>query len=447
MLLFRAFTTDRRRVWTAVLVYYLTQWVGQDYFSPQAFGFFLYLVCLVVVLRYLDRSPPRRAIDRRPFLLQIRGLERVAVPDRVRRALCLALVPTMLVIASSHQLTPVVLVLALAVIVAVGAGGPRWLPWVMAAITIGWICWLGRTYIAANMQSMIRSLGALESNTGATFVDLGRASFLQQVVDWTDRLLTALIWPLAFAGFVRQRRLDQRESVPALLALVPVPLLAANDYGGEMLFRVFLFGAPFLAFLVSGLLQPPGQPAVVGALPSVRARRRRRMRPRPAAALSLVTVLVLGAMFVIAYDGKERMNYFTTDERAASQWLYDTAPRGALITAINSNYPWAFEHYEYYDYDFLEYLPPRDRARLVTDPLPIMQRFLVAGCIRPAYFILTRSQEVEVRYTASLDPRSLPAIRTAMLSTPSFRLAYHNRDTDVYRVMPGLCPLQRNGSR
>jgi GT2 family glycosyltransferase len=455
LLLFRSLTTDRRRIWTAVLVYYLTQWVGQDYFSPQAFAFFLYLVCIAVVLRYLGPASSRRgwrgrrraAVERRPFLLQIAGLERVAVPSRVRRALAIGLVPVMVVIASSHQLTPIVLVIALAVLVAVRAAGPRWLPWVMAAITIGWIAWLGRTYVLANMQSLIRAFGALESNTGATFVALGRASFEQQLVDWTDRLLTALIWPLALAGFLRQRRLDQRESVPAVLALVPVPMLAANDYGGEMLFRVCLFATPFLAFLVAGLLQPPGPRARAGALPSPRRRRSRRVPARAAAAFSLAIVLALGAMFVVAYDGKERMNYFTTYERTASTWLYDTAPKGALITAINSNYPWAFEHYEYYDYDFLEYLPPRDKARLVTDPLPVMEKFLAAGCTRPAYFIVTRSQEVEVRYTASLDPRSVRSIVLAMRSTPMFRLDYHNRDVDVYQVLAQQCPSGSGGSR
>jgi hypothetical protein len=195
------------------------------------------------------------------------------------------------------------------------------------------------------------------------------------------------------------------------------------------------------------LLQPPGLGTPAGALPSARVRRRRRMPARPAAALSLAVVLALATMFVIAYDGKERMNYFTTSERAGSRWLYDNAPRGALITAINSNYPWAFEHYEYYDYDFLEYLPPRDRARLVKDPLPIMQKFLAAGCTRPTYFILTRSQEVEVRYTASLDPRSVTAIQRAMRGSTLFRLNYHTRDVDIYKVIADLCPPQAKGSR
>jgi hypothetical protein len=82
---------------------------------------------------------------------------------------------------------------------------------------------------------------------------------------------------------------------------------------------------------------------------------------------------------------------------------------------------------------------------LVSHPLPVMEKFLAAGCTRPTYFIVTRSQEVEVRYTASLDPRAVPAIVQAMRSTPLFRLAFHNRDVDVYRVLPDHCPAGTGG--
>ncbi len=446
ILLFRTFTTDRRRVWIAVLVYYLTAWVGQDYFSPQAFSFFLYLVVLVVALRLLGATPTRRGGQLQPAervrrLLHGGAIDRETLSPASRRALCVAVVLMMLAIASSHQLTPIMLTVALGVLVAVRVSGPRWLPWVMAAITVAWILWLGRTYVSANMQSIVRAFGALMSNTQNGFVNLQDASVGQQVVDWTDRLLTALVWPAAAAGFWRQWRYGRQETVPVLLALVPVPMLAANDYGGEILFRVCLFALPFLAFLISGLFQAPEPGAAVeyAAVSADAGPQCKVVRQRPRPVATLVACLVLAPMFLIAYDGKERMNYFSPSERAASTWLYDTAPRGSLITSINSNYPWAFVHYEYYDYDFLEYLPPAQRAALVTRPAAVLERFLAAGCDRPAYLVLTRSQDVEVRYTASLDPRSVPQISRAVRNDPYFRLVYGNRDASIYEVDPSAC--------
>ena len=46
LLIFRALTDDRRLVWLAVWVYTCANWVGQDYFSPQAFSYFMYLTLI-----------------------------------------------------------------------------------------------------------------------------------------------------------------------------------------------------------------------------------------------------------------------------------------------------------------------------------------------------------------------------------------------------------------
>ena len=48
------------------------------------------------------------------------------------------------------------------------------------------------------------------------------------------------------------------------------------------------------------------------------------------------------------------MNYFTPQEVTAAQWLYRTAPAGAQVIAVNSNFPWAFVHYNRYSYTFLD---------------------------------------------------------------------------------------------
>ena len=44
-------------VWTGIWLFALGNWIGQDYFSPQAFAFFLYLVVVLVVVRWLGRRP------------------------------------------------------------------------------------------------------------------------------------------------------------------------------------------------------------------------------------------------------------------------------------------------------------------------------------------------------------------------------------------------------
>ena len=53
ILIARAFTSDQRLIWTTAWLFELGNWVGQDYFSPQAFAFFLYLTVIAVCLRWL----------------------------------------------------------------------------------------------------------------------------------------------------------------------------------------------------------------------------------------------------------------------------------------------------------------------------------------------------------------------------------------------------------
>src|SRR4051812_20625206 len=50
-LIFRTFTVDRRLIWSAMGIFFLGSWVGQDYFSPQACAYFLYLTFIALCLR------------------------------------------------------------------------------------------------------------------------------------------------------------------------------------------------------------------------------------------------------------------------------------------------------------------------------------------------------------------------------------------------------------
>src|SRR5215469_4462074 len=55
-IIFTTATTDKRLVWLALWFFYLTNWIGQDYFSPQGFNFFLYLVIIAILLKYFKVS-------------------------------------------------------------------------------------------------------------------------------------------------------------------------------------------------------------------------------------------------------------------------------------------------------------------------------------------------------------------------------------------------------
>src|SRR2546422_651786 len=75
-MIFTSFTTDKRLIWLGLWFFYLTNWIGQDYFSPQGLNFFLYLVIIAILLKWF-KIPPKAL----PLVPWQRGQSRVRFPQ------------------------------------------------------------------------------------------------------------------------------------------------------------------------------------------------------------------------------------------------------------------------------------------------------------------------------------------------------------------------------
>jgi Glycosyl transferase family 2 len=426
ILIARAFTSDQRLIWTAAWLFELGNWVGQDYFSPQAFSYFLYLTVIAVSLRWLW-NPGRAGAG---------PGSRPQVPMAVRYALVACMLPLMLAIASSHQLTPFMLIAALGILAAFRQLRPAALPVVMAvATTAGWIAFGALPWLAANEFQIFAGLGVPWANTSAHLVGQGAVPFDQYLVNWGARLLSAGMGILAVIGFWRYRRrhgaTDRRSwNRIALLAAAAFPAVAANSYGGEIIFRVYLFALPFLAVAAAAAFFPG--PAALPR-PAAAARRPSGRRPLGASLALLATSLVLAAGFTLGNYGKEAMNYFTPAEVAAAQWLYQTAPRGAQVVAANSNFPWAFVHYDWYTYTFLD-TPPALGTAAQQAPVATMTDIMATHRPGPSYLILTKSQAAEISLTGQWPPGAFSRLSHALLASGQFRTVYHNSDVVILEL-------------
>ena len=88
---FRGLTRNTRLIWLGLWFFFIINWVGQDYFSPQAMAYVLYLACIGLLIR---RSVTLKAHQLVPFVLVVA------------------------VVAASHQITPMMLLLAVTALVA-----------------------------------------------------------------------------------------------------------------------------------------------------------------------------------------------------------------------------------------------------------------------------------------------------------------------------------------
>ncbi len=411
LLIYRTFTEDRRLIWTAVWLFYVANWVGQDYFSPQSVAYALHLGVLAVVLRRFGRP--------------------AAEGGRPRPAVWTVLV-TLLVtaIVISHQLTPGMLVVCLLAL-CLSRGHRDWVPLATTVVIfLAWCLTAALPFLSAAMPDMIRSVGDVGANVetgyGATPTGTGAV-----VTSWAARLLSGSVLLLAAYGVLRRRALRRRARPLLLIAAAPLPMFAASSYGSEMIFRVLLFMLPGAAFFAAAAILPGAR------TPSADAAVRETEDARPALPgarrWGAATWVPLGALlagtlaFVPAYSGKDRINYFPPQEVSLVRQLFDQAPEGSLVVAANRNYPLAYDSYGSVDhYWFLDdarshvdRIVARPAATLATD---------MAGVERPAraYLLLTQGQYANSEMNGQLTKAQLDRIRDSVAASPRFELVAEN---------------------
>nr|WSY50040.1 glycosyltransferase [Streptomyces sp. NBC_00886] len=398
LLLYRTATGDRRLVWGAAWIYYSCSWVGQDYFAPQAFALLLFVTLIALVMGQL---PGARSRGPAPTGWPVGRLVLVLVIAAV--------------IVSSHPLTPLMLISALVALSIPRRNRRVVLPVLAGAVlmTAAWDTTIARPYVAANLNGFVAALVQPETNVVSGLAALGTAAPGQVLVSWVDRALSAAVFVLAAIAFVRRRSV-RRTGFP-LLVLAPLPLLVSNAYGGEMIFRSYLFALPAAAFLIAVLIFRWG----------------RRPRLRTVASYPLLLAMLGGLVF--GYYGKEAAVYFTKDEVAAVHFVNATAPPGSLIVSLTSAAPGLFMHYDEHLRVELDQQVLQDRRRLIRDPAAGLEPFVHGATARvPAYIILNRAQAAETYLNGTLPADTMQRLESAMARTPGFVPVYRNRDAVVY---------------
>jgi hypothetical protein len=452
LFIFKACTRDRRLAWFAVWLFCLTNWVGQDYFSPQALAYFFYLVILGLCLNWLNptgfpdglrrlllsaarlmRRLPlrmRSAADRMADVLWRNAITprfsddtRTTVTQPYRIAAIAIVAVLLFAIVSSHQLTPFMVISALVFLVAARQCSARGLPALAFVLTFAWIAFMAAGFITTRQEWILRSISFLISNVDENLVDLARVSDSHRIVASIGRLLTLGVFGLAGLGWMRRLREGYFDLPAMLMAASPLLILTANSYGGEMVFRFYLFALPFLSFFGASLIY-----AASNLGESWKA--------------GFSSILLSGALlsgFFFAYYGKEHMYYFTPHEVQTAQLVFEIAPDGALILDGTTNWPLNTKHYERYHYVSLQYLDREDEEALYARPLDELAHIMSKKPERTsaAYFIITRSQKMDNDTTGPLRHGSLARFEAMMLQSSRFRLVYANPDAKIFALRHG----------
>jgi hypothetical protein len=416
--IFRVLGRERRVAYLAVALYEgLIAWVGQDYLSPQAFAFMLWLAMALIILRWL-RTPARaqRAAGRTARLRAslAAGMAPVANTTAAQRLIAVTLVTAIyVVIVAAHQLTPYAVIAGVGLLTLLDLLRPRWLL-IVLVVCAG--AYLAPRYslIAHNFGGLFSGGNPIQNASGVRGTHhAGGEAMTAQIV----RSLAAGMWLLALGAIVLQRKTLGRVLIPAVLAFSPFAILGAQSYGGEAIYRVFLFSAPWCALLIAG------------ALCEVRLPRRLPIRWPLTAAICLA-VLFAGLQGLY---GPVSVNAFTRSELTASQWLYAHVPHGSLIVLPGDNFP-TLETADYNSYELrvMPADPQLGESWLDEGNLAAVKSWIRGLGHQTAYIVASRSIAANAAYFGG--PRGYEKLAAAIPTALGGSVVYHDADTTIYRL-------------
>ncbi|WP_169064044.1 lipopolysaccharide biosynthesis protein [Geodermatophilus dictyosporus] len=430
----RAATGDWRTVWLSVWIYYLTNWVGQDYLAPQAFAFVLYATLAAAALTTLAGrldGPPRWWRTSATALLRAAGRRLGAaraqvevqwprVTQRERGGVVLACTLMVAAMVASHQLTPFASLLLLLTLVLARRMTGRLLPLIASVLVVAWLTFMAAGYLDGHLAEIWADALSLGSSVGSNVGERVTGSAEHLLVVYARLGLAGVLWLLAAIGVVRMLRHGRPAPGHAVLAFTPLLLVPLQPYGGEILLRSYLFALPFVAVLVAWALFPG-----VGA----------RWSWRRGGGVVLVSCALLGAFLLTRY-GNERASLFTSQERDAVMYLYATAGPEDVVAAGLPNMPWQDRRYDDVDVEILS----RSLEPVATPESPRQLADKVADHLESkrgegtAYLVITRSQLSIEQMMGPPGWGSVQDLQQGALTSQRYVLVYRNADAAVFEL-------------
>ena len=329
------------------------------------------------------------------------------------------------VLTFSHQLTPYMMLSGLALLTLFGAMANRIVIFVFAGIAIA--------YLLPHLEFVVDHYGLLSgfdplANAKNQTVQAAQGSEGRLFVAQCARYLSFLVWGLAIAGAIRRLRHGRRELVAVLMMISPFAIMAGQSYGGEAIYRVYLFSLPWAAYLAAHALIPLGQTKI--AL--------RALRP-------VIPVGVMLFFLIPAYFGLEKVSQIRTGEVDVVEYFYANARPGSTMLEIEPNFPTKLAA----NYDEFQYPPEGDlqgtirRGGKLSAPNMTPEELLnylngmgenTIGIER--YVSVSKSQAAYTEVFGTLQPNAVNRLDELISKSPRWTLYAGNADAKIYRYVP-----------
>jgi hypothetical protein len=422
-----------RARWAALAIFLASDWIDQDYFSPQGVNLFLFLAAIAIVIRIFavggyPPKPVQMLIDSslwrktKQFSTNVLLLPYAPVPNeepetnttvRHRLAMLAVLLGILGASAVTHQITPAALCLVFLGLTLTGRTSLRMLWLLMAVMVWAWLSWEAHTYWAGHLSKLFGSAGQVGSTLNSTVGARLQGSTTGRSIVQGGRLVTAaLTWLGAMAGAWSLWRRGRTMWTMVIVAVAPVAVAGAVSYGGEVALRVLLFSLAPAAILTASLIDYA-----------------------PLRKASVVFLLGLGvlllAVFPIDRFGNEVFEAISPGDLAGATWIHVHVPDGANIYVENRDEPLYYSKVG--DYKLIEF------GNLMTYTGATLAEHLPVSRV-PTYIYLTRSEnEYGVDFLGN-SPDALDQFVTQLLKTGYVHVVYRDSTALVLRIQKAAPP-------
>ena len=424
--IYRAFALQTWHRWLAVMLYSTSNWIGQDYFSPQGISTLLSLGVMAIAARWLfvlvsekDQQPVRRNSARvRP----VRPV-RPTVP-RWRRVLpfIAAILVLFFALTASHELSPYIVTSQIMILAVCGIARPRWIAAAVAFVTIAYLvpnfAYVNNHFgIIASIGSFFRNVHPPSANAGYPYLPLPKST---RILNYCADALSAGIWLLALVGAWLRRKARRVVLTLLLLTFSPTLVLAGGAYGNEGVLRVYLFSLPWAAALAACALSPV---------------RPKRNTARPSLFRVVIPLAVAIALFLPAFYGYDAENVMTTEEVNTLVGFQQTEKPGVVLVPID-NLPFSdTAQYNkwplaalYGSYGVIQGPISGDIAAYVA------RTVVVELGNTPAYIVVTPSMIAYNQANAVTFPQNITNLVAALGKSPYWHRVVSNDGTMVYAL-------------
>jgi retron-type reverse transcriptase len=388
---------------------------------------------------------PRSALEAGP-LIEEPVPEPVPARNGQQAAFCAAILLLFFVMSFTHELSPYIILVQLALL----AGGrmlrPRWLPAALLAVAIGYL--LPRFSFVSSHYGVLNSIGSFFSNVAPPSASVSSAYMPvpkdQILIQRCAEGLSVVIWLLALLGAWRRRRSGRTMLALVALTFSPALVLVAQAYGNEGVLRVYLFSLPWAAALAASAIEP-----VTGLGERVLSRLRALSRSQLSRSKSVLSWLhvpvVLGVvlgLFFVAFFGDDAFDVMPQTEVNTLLAFQQHARLGPIYTAAGNS---AFlDTAKYNRLQLFTIFGSLDGTPVVNKATPNIANVLArnstlyTGGRRPAYVVVAPSMIAYSKTYNEVPPQYFAILLNSLARSSKWKLIVNNgHGTIIYELPAG----------